>query len=163
MEKQIEILDKETEKELSDRIKFTWEQFNKQANLLISLSTGTIVLFGNFSLKDDSAINVGELSLLHKWMAVIPIILLIIGLISALVWRFYSQIGMEKEVLGDRNKLKLYFESTGMKETFTKFFDDVDEKKVIWKWKLAHTLTIVFLFSGWISLAIFFIVQILIR
>jgi len=163
MENNIDILDKETEKELSDRIKFTWEQFNKQANLLISLSTGTIVLFGNFSLKNDSLFKVDGLSCTYKWMAVIPLILLIVGLISALIWRFYSQIGMEKEVLGDRNKVKLYLESTGMKQTFTKFFEDVDESKTIWKWKLAHTLTIVFLFSGWISLAIFFIVQILIK
>jgi hypothetical protein len=144
------------EKEMSERIKFTWEQYNKISNLLITLTTGTIVIFLNNLLGKESLLNFLELPFSLRLLAVIGIISLLLGMITSIAWRMYSQIGMEKEVLGKREHVEKYLVETGMHESFTDHFKTWQEsfpKKI---WKILHTLSIILIALGWLVLGVFF-------
>jgi len=151
------LLKLEDEKEISERIKFTWEQYNRLANLLMTLSTGTLGVFGSIFIISNKYIEISNLTIIQKYFASLGLISITVSLVCVVFWRSLSQIGMEKEVLGDRKKVKAYLDSTGMIVPFTSFYKDINEKRTIGLWKLMHTLSLVFFIIGWALNLMFFI------
>jgi len=143
-------LNDDLEKDISGRFKFLWDQYNKLIHLLITLSTGTIVLLFNSLLNDEKSIT-------EQTRPIITIILvmLLLGLISAIAWRSFTQTAMSKEVLGNKNNIKEYLEISNV-EGITSLYEDHSEKWLVPVWKWAHGLTLIFLLSGWTSLALFY-------
>ena len=145
-----EKLSDDLEKDISGRFMFLWDQYNKLINLLITLSTGTIVLLFN------SLVN-NEKSLTNETRPIITTILvmLLLGLISAIAWRSFTQTTMSKEVLGNKNNVKEYLKISKV-NGITSLYEDHSENWLVPVWKWSHGLTLIFLLSGWTSLALFY-------
>ena len=94
----------ERDRRISDRLKFLWDNHLKLSNMVLSVSTGTLLVFLNSFRADDRS----ECVLVSA--AVIGAALALVSLFSALTWRFVSQYFTEVEVFGNRADVENYFD-----------------------------------------------------
>lgn len=148
--------DFEFNKEFSERFRFFWDQYMKLINLLITLSTGTIVLFVKFIVDIKK-----ELSCDNTILAITIIGFLSFGMFAAVGWRSLTQTLMSKEILGSKEDIKRYLNGLNLKVPITTFFEKHSEKRLVPWWKGFHAATLILLFIGWVLLSVFFVIQIL--
>jgi hypothetical protein len=88
----------------SDKLQFLWDRYLVIVHLLISLSGGTILVLLNILKMSDRAGTGGRDAL--AWFATITAGL---SLVLALLWRFFAQTVMERQIYGPREAAQRYF------------------------------------------------------
>lgn len=78
----------------NENLKFCWEQYIKLIDILITISTGSIIIISSIFISNDSKIN-------HCYIIylIFGFLLLLFGIIFLIVWRIISQALMEHELL----------------------------------------------------------------
>ncbi len=139
---------KKTKIEISERLKYTWEQYLNISKMLISLASGSLIFYVNVYLysvdKKDS-----ELELYNLFFK-LAIISVFGALIFTIIWRMLSQIGMEKEILGNKLEVKKYFKQCGIINNYTSFYEKKSDSKWLrFFWLFSHYTSIILIMLSW--------------
>ncbi len=100
--------------DVSVRLAFLWDRYVSFIHLLITLTTGSVVLTSSLITLGNTYSDLHYLYL--GWGGMVA------GLFCALVWRVLAQLFMEQEVFGPDCQVERYYELTGEIKAYTSSF-----------------------------------------
>ena len=141
--------DPRTVQEVSTRLAFLWDRYVSFIHLLITLTTGSVVLTSSL------------LTLGHQYHDLLYLYLgwgsMVGGLFCALVWRVLAQLFMEQEVFGPDSQVTSYYELIGKAKAYTSSYRNTANNALYHKTAaFMIPLTCGLFLGGLIFLGIFF-------
>lgn len=144
------------ERQVSDRFKFLWKQYMNVVNLTITLITGTLLLFLNLAFNERTASRMEHLGTPFLYCGYGSVLLFLLALVSAVIWRVLSQTYMEKEVFGKAEIVKQYLEDAGIYD-YKYAFEEKTNPHHRRIWIFTRRATYVLLGFGWLFCVVFFL------